>query len=64
MILCSCFAVTDTAIEAAMSAGARTEDQIGKACGAGTDCGDCLDIICDMLARPNPESQRRSSAIA
>jgi bacterioferritin-associated ferredoxin len=64
MILCSCFAVTETDIEAEISAGARTEDQIGQACGAGTDCGDCLDIICHMLARPNPDSQRPSPAIA
>lgn len=63
MILCSCFAVTATDIEAEISAGARTEDQIGQACGAGTDCGDCLDTISDMLARPNPDSQRLSSAI-
>jgi bacterioferritin-associated ferredoxin len=64
MILCSCFVVTDTDIEAEISAGARTEEQIGEACGAGTDCGDCLDSICDMLARSNPDFPRLSTAIA
>jgi len=64
MILCSCFAVTETDIEAEISAGARTAEQIGDAFGAGTDCGDCLDTICDLLARPHPDSQRLSSAIA
>ena len=64
MILCSCFAVTETEIEATISAGARTEDQIGEACGAGTDCGDCLDTICDMLARSNPDSRTLSPASA
>lgn len=64
MILCSCFVVTETDIEAEISAGARTEDQIGEACGAGTDCGDCLDSIGDMLARSNPDLQRMSPANA
>jgi len=64
MILCSCFAWTDTDIEAEIAAGARTEEQIGEACGAGTDCGDCLESICDLLDHPNPDSQTLSSAIA
>ena len=64
MILCSFYAVTETDIEAEISAGARTEEEIGERCGAGTDCGDCLDTICDMLARPNPDLGSLSRAIA
>ena len=64
MILCSCFVITETDIEAEISAGACTEDQIGEACGAGTDCGDCRDSIRDMLARSNPDFRTLSSAIA
>lgn len=64
MILCSCFAVTDTEIEAEISAGARTEEQIGDQCGAGTDCGGCSDSIRDLLDHPAPDRASLSMADA
>lgn len=64
MILCSCFAITETDIEAEISAGARTEQQIGEQCGAGTDCGGCSDTIRAMLDRPTPDRANLSLAIA
>ena len=64
MILCSCFAVTEADIEAEISAGARTEQQIGEQCGAGTDCGGCSDTIRAVLDRPTPYCANLSMAIA
>jgi assimilatory nitrate reductase catalytic subunit len=40
-IICSCFAVRRTAIEAAALAGAGDADQIGAELKAGTNCGSC-----------------------
>jgi len=33
----------------AIRCGARTEEAVGAACGAGTNCGSCLDRIADMI---------------
>ena len=64
MILCNCFAVTDADIEAEIAAGARTEEQIGDQCGAGTDCGLCADSIRDLLDRPTRDRANLSRAHA
>jgi bacterioferritin-associated ferredoxin len=33
----------------AIRCGARTEEAVGAACGAGTNCGSCLDRIADLI---------------
>jgi bacterioferritin-associated ferredoxin len=48
---CICEAVTDAAVQDAITAGARTVDAIGKATGAGTSCGSCEDHLCDLIHR-------------
>ncbi|HEV7755240.1 MAG TPA: (2Fe-2S)-binding protein [Mycobacteriales bacterium] len=58
MFACLCFAVTDEELDAAIDAGARTEEQVGDTCGAGTGCGSCLDRICARLVRAEPEHGR------
>jgi bacterioferritin-associated ferredoxin len=58
MFACLCFAVTDEDLGAAIEAGARTEEQVGDACGAGTGCGSCLDRICARLTAAEPEHGR------
>ena len=50
MVLCICRAVTDREIDAAVRAGARSVDAVGACCGAGTDCGACLDELADALS--------------
>jgi bacterioferritin-associated ferredoxin len=45
MWVCSCLAVTDHEIRAEIEAGARDEHDIAERCGAGTDCGTCVDEI-------------------
>jgi bacterioferritin-associated ferredoxin len=41
MIVCSCLAVTDRTIGAALAAGASCVDAIAEKCGAGGRCGGC-----------------------
>jgi bacterioferritin-associated ferredoxin len=52
--VCICFAVQDTELADVIAGGARTEDEVGDACGAGTGCGSCLDRICDRLRAADP----------
>lgn len=49
MIVCHCKRVTDRDIHAAVDAGARTEADIARACGAGTCCGGCRSSISEVL---------------
>jgi bacterioferritin-associated ferredoxin len=49
MYMCICFAVQESELAAVIADGARTEEEVGDACGAGTGCGSCLDRICDRL---------------
>lgn len=54
MYVCICHAVTKRDIDAEISAGARTEEEIGERCGAGTGCGSCRPRIRALL-RTNAE---------
>jgi bacterioferritin-associated ferredoxin len=49
MYVCICHGVTDNEINAEIATGARTEEEIGERCGAGTGCGTCVDKICALL---------------
>ena len=49
MFVCICERVREGEVLAAIRCGARTEEAVGDACGAGTNCGSCLDRICDMI---------------
>jgi bacterioferritin-associated ferredoxin len=51
---CICHAVSDEQLDHVISAGARTEDEVGEACYAGTGCGNCLERICDRLRAADP----------
>ncbi|WP_034512113.1 bacterioferritin-associated ferredoxin [Blastococcus sp. URHD0036] len=54
MYVCICYAVTETELTGVLAAGARSEEEVGDACGAGTGCGSCLDRICDRLRAVDP----------
>ena len=54
MYVCICFAVSETELAHVIADGARTEEQVGDACAAGTGCGSCLDKICDRLRAADP----------
>ncbi len=49
MYVCICARVRECELRSMIRAGARTEDTVGEACGAGTRCGTCLDRICDVI---------------
>jgi bacterioferritin-associated ferredoxin len=52
--VCICHAVSDRQLDDVIAAGARTEDEVGELCYAGTGCGGCLDRICDRLRAADP----------
>ena len=45
MYVCICYAVPDSEIRSCIARGARTVEEVGDACGAGTGCGSCQDHI-------------------
>ncbi|MCO1658481.1 (2Fe-2S)-binding protein [Pseudonocardia humida] len=49
MFVCICAAVPDTEIRSCVARGARTVEEVGDACGAGTGCGSCHDRIDTFL---------------
>ena len=49
MYVCICARVRECEVRTAIVGGARCEDSVGTACGAGTGCGSCLDRICDLI---------------
>jgi bacterioferritin-associated ferredoxin len=54
VIVCSCRAVSDRTISAAVAAGASSVGQISATCGAGSDCGGCHRRLQTMLAHLQP----------
>ncbi|HUJ61731.1 MAG TPA: (2Fe-2S)-binding protein [Kofleriaceae bacterium] len=42
MIVCLCYPTSDRELDAIIDEGARTVEEIGRRCGAGTGCGNCL----------------------
>ncbi|WP_232664438.1 (2Fe-2S)-binding protein [Pseudonocardia sp. TRM90224] len=56
MYVCICAAVTDTEIRSCIARGARTVEEVGDACEAGTGCGSCHDHIDVFLAAAHSPS--------
>jgi len=56
MYACVCFCITEEEIQDEITAGARTEEEIGERCGAGTSCGTCVERLGCLIdeARRNP----------
>jgi bacterioferritin-associated ferredoxin len=52
--VCICFAVSESELADVIADGARSEEEVGDACAAGTGCGNCLDRICDRLRAAEP----------
>lgn len=50
MYACICHAVSERELAHVIAAGADTPEAVGRACGAGTGCGSCLDRICTRLS--------------
>jgi bacterioferritin-associated ferredoxin len=62
MLVCSCHHVREHQIRAAIRCGARSEESIGDACGAGTGCGGCLDRIAELIEESNRSDTQLPSA--
>ena len=50
MILCLCQGISDRTVQAVIGGGAATLDDVAAACGAGSDCGACQEMLLDLLA--------------
>jgi bacterioferritin-associated ferredoxin len=49
MLVCVCRGVSDREVREVLARGASTLRDVGRACGAGTDCGSCRDLLRQML---------------
>jgi bacterioferritin-associated ferredoxin len=50
VFVCICARVRECELRAAIRGGARDEHAVGRVCGAGTNCGTCLDRVDEILA--------------
>jgi len=51
VIVCHCRVVNHKDIEAAVDDGARSVPEVSDMCGVGTDCGGCLPVVAETVAR-------------
>jgi len=63
MIVCVCHGVRCNKIRSVIADGAETVDAVGRACGAGTDCGSCRDMIEEMIDEESPVTARGRSRL-
>ena len=49
LLVCHCHRVNDATIRSIAREGARTAEEIGEACGAGTGCGGCKPAIAGLI---------------
>jgi len=49
VIVCLCKGVNEREIRETITSGCMTEESIGHLCGAGTDCGSCLETLRELL---------------
>jgi bacterioferritin-associated ferredoxin len=49
VIVCLCRGVCDRRVREVIREGASTVEEVGKRCGAGTDCGSCCDMVADLI---------------
>lgn len=64
MIVCLCHPTTDRDLEAVIDDGARTVEEIGRRCGAGTGCGTCVGELRERLASKGANTCSRDCAPA
>lgn len=64
MFVCSCRAVKERTVRAAIASGADTIDDVGLRCGAGTVCGGCHELIDELLAQATLARGARSDSAA
>ena len=62
MIVCLCYPASDRDIDAIIDEGARTVEDIGRKCGAGTGCGTCVGELRERLESRGANSCARDCA--
>ncbi len=50
MYVCICRRVTDKTIRQCVHQGAECAEQVGRMCRAGTDCGNCTEMVEEVIA--------------
>ena len=58
MYVCGCRAVTDREVHEAVQAGARSAAEVADRCGAGSRCGNCVDLVLAVVEASTPLSER------
>jgi bacterioferritin-associated ferredoxin len=61
MVLCICRAITEREIDAHVRAGASSVDAVAACCGAGTDCGACVEAIAQRIEDSCSSCPRRGT---
>ncbi len=56
MFVCICARVRECEVRAAVRLGARDEDAVGDACGAGTGCGTCHERIGELIGEESTDT--------
>jgi bacterioferritin-associated ferredoxin len=51
MVVCLCRGLSDSTIEAVITAGASSVDELAEACGAGVDCRACCPLLTALVDR-------------
>lgn len=62
MLICLCRPTSERDLETVIDEGARTVEEIGQRCGAGTGCGACVDELRDRLAQKGANGCARDCA--
>jgi len=63
MIVCHCTGATDRKIRREVESGARSCNEIGQRCAAGTRCGGCVSMIQSMIEGRDPMGPLRATQI-
>lgn len=57
MFVCICAAVTEQQVQATIFSGARSVEEVGERCGAGTGCGNCVEHLEYLLTETGPHAE-------
>jgi bacterioferritin-associated ferredoxin len=61
VIVCHCKEISDREIRAVIRGGARSCQQVGRACEAGRLCGTCEPLIRELIEHESPGSRTPTS---